>query len=89
MEPVLKPEALLVLDRHYNSLVNYVPGEANLYAVRNDAGRLAVRYVEFHADRLVLRGYEPGSALEVMELEGDETPNDAIAGRVALILNRV
>ena len=89
MEPVLKPEAVVVLDRHYNSLANYTPGEANVYAVRNGAGRLAMRYVEFQADRLVLRGYQPGSAVEVIEMEGNETPNDAIAGRVALILQRV
>lgn len=86
MEPLLLPEAIVVLDRHYISLAAYQPDRPNLYAVRNQA-QLTVRYAEFLAGRLVLRPHNIGSGVELMELEAGESPNDLIAGRVVLIVN--
>jgi len=88
MDPVLRPEALVVIDRHYNSFVPYRQGEANLYAARS-SGRLVIRYADFQAERLILRARNPATAIEVIETEAGETASDLIAGRVALVVNEV
>lgn len=88
MEPILMPEALLVIDRHYNSLARYRLQRPTLYAVRNGP-RLAMRYLDFLSNRLVLR---PGNAafdVELLEAAPGESPNDLIIGRVACILNEI
>ena len=54
MDPLVLPEAIALIDRHYNSLLPYRPNRANLYAVRHGA-HLTLRYVDFLASRLVLR----------------------------------
>lgn len=87
MQPLLLPEALVVLDRHYNSLAQYRPDRANLYAVRHES-RLLVRYVDFQASRLVLRPYHRDAPIHLLELTGEESPGDLIAGRVIAILNQ-
>src|ERR1035437_7428091 len=46
MEPLLLPEAITLIDRHYNSLMPYRPNRPNLYAVRHGA-HLTLRYVDF------------------------------------------
>jgi hypothetical protein len=86
MEPLVLPNALVLLDRHYNSLVPYRTNRPNLYAVRQDA-RLKLRYVEFQLNRLVLRPHSILFPVELIEVGTNETPNDLIVGRVALILN--
>ena len=48
------PDAIALIDRHYNSLLPYRPGKANLYAVRHGS-HLTLRYVEFLSSRLILR----------------------------------
>jgi hypothetical protein len=87
MDPLVLPEALVVIDRHYNSLVPYRSRRLTLYAVR-DRGHLMLRYVDFLAGRLVLRPHNIAFPVELIEPGPDETPNDLIAGRVALILNQ-
>lgn len=86
MNPLVLPEALAVIDRHYNSLAAYRSDRPNVYAVRNHA-RLALRYVDFIAQRLVLRPHNIAFPVELLELEPDGSPNDLITGRVVLILN--
>lgn len=87
MNPVVLPDALAVIDRHYNSLVPYRSRRLTLYAVR-DRGHLMLRYVDFLADRLILRPHNIAFPVELVEAGPDETPNDLIAGRVVLILNQ-
>jgi transcriptional regulator with XRE-family HTH domain len=86
MEPLVLPNALVLLDRHYNSLLPYRANRPNLYAVRQDA-RLKLRYVEFQLNRLVLRPHSIVFPVELIEVGTNEAPNDLIVGRVALILN--
>jgi len=88
MEPLVLPEALALIDRHYTSLLPYRPNRPNLYAIRH-LSRLSLRYVEFLANRLVLRPYNVAFPVELAELEPGETPNDPLAGRVVLILNEI
>jgi transcriptional regulator with XRE-family HTH domain len=86
MEPLVLPEALVLIDRHYNSLMPYRPNRPNLYAVRNGS-HLLLRYVDFVANRLVLRPHNIAFPVDLIEIESGEPPSELIAGRVALILN--
>lgn len=86
MDPLIFPEAIALIDRHYNSLHQYRPNRPNLLAIRN-AGRLSIRYAEFLASRLVLRPHNLASPIELIDVAPGETPGELIAGRVALILN--
>jgi len=86
MDPLILPDALAVIDRHYSSLFPYRSARATLYAVRI-AARLAIRYVDFRSDRLVLRPHNIAFPVELVETAPGESPNDLIVGRVAFILN--
>lgn len=87
MSPLIFPDALVVLDRHYNSLIQYRPERPNLYAVRHDA-HLMVRYADFRASRLILRPHNLEVAVELVEMAGDQSPGDLTAGRVVAIFNQ-
>jgi hypothetical protein len=88
MDPLVQPEAVAVVDRHYISLAGYRTGRNNIYAVRNGS-HLALRYADFLANRLVLRPHNLAFPVDLLEIAPGETPADLIAGRVVLILNEV
>jgi hypothetical protein len=86
MDPLLLPEAIALIDRHYNSLLPYRPNRANLYAVR-DGAHLKLRYVDFLSSRLVLRPHNLAFPVDLIDVDPEESPNDLLVGRIALILN--
>jgi Cro/C1-type HTH DNA-binding domain len=86
MEPLVLPNAIAVIDRHYDSLLAYRPDRANLYAVRNGP-RLTLRYAEFLSSRLVLRPLKVAHPVELIEVDPGDSPNKLLAGRVVLIIN--
>jgi len=88
MDPLVLPDALVLLDRHYNSLIGYRPSRPSVYAVRHGA-HLRLRYVDFLLNRLVLRPLSIDFPVELLEVPPGESPRDLIAGRAALILNEV
>ena len=88
MEPLVLPEAIVLIDRHYNSLHAYRPNRPNVYAVRLKS-HLALRYVEFLSSRLVLRPHNIAFSVDLIEADPGELPNDLIVGRIALILNEL
>ncbi|HUB51379.1 MAG TPA: hypothetical protein VL986_04485 [Terracidiphilus sp.] len=88
MDPLVLPDAAVLIDRHYRSLSPYTPNRPNLYAVRRHA-HLALRYVDFTANRLVLRPHSAVFPVELIEVGPGEEPEDLLVGRVALILNEV
>jgi hypothetical protein len=88
MDPLVLPEAIVLLDRHYNSLAPYRPNRPNMYAVRN-GHMLALRYLDFLLNRLVLRPHNIAFPVDLLEVAPGETPGDQIAGRVVLILNEL
>jgi hypothetical protein len=88
MDPLLLPEAIVLIDRHYNSIASYGPNRPNLYAVCN-GGHLCVRYADFLLNRLVLRPHNRAFAVELVEIDPGESPGDLLAGRVALIINEL
>ena len=83
MEPLVLPEAIALIDRHYNSLLPYRPNRPNLYAVRHGA-HLTLRYVDFLSGRLVLRPYNNAFPVELLEPDPGEPPNNLLVGRIAL-----
>ena len=88
MEPLVQPDAVVVVDRHYISLAGYRAGRLNIYAVRN-GGHLSLRYADFVCNRLVLRPHNLAFPVDLLEIAPGESPADLIAGRVAMILNEV
>jgi hypothetical protein len=91
MMPVLMPEALVVLDRHYTSFREYTAGRVNLYGAKSgrvDAARLVIRYAQFEGGRVVLRPYGVGFPVEVLQVASGETANDLVVGRVVLVVGR-
>jgi hypothetical protein len=88
MEPLLFPDALAVIDRHYNSLIPYYANRPNLYAVR-DGEHLSLRYVDFMATRLVLRPVSIAFPIDLIEIGPEASPGEYIAGRVAMTFNKI
>jgi hypothetical protein len=86
MDPLVLPEAIALLDRHYISLAPYRPNRPNLYAVRHGS-HLTLRYVDFVSNRLVLRPHNVAFPVDLIEIDPDASPSDLIAGRVALLVN--
>jgi hypothetical protein len=88
MDPLVLPDAIVLVDRHYNSLIPYRPNRPNLYAVRHGS-HLNLRYVDFLANRLVLRPHNIAFPVDLIEVEAGESPSDLLAGRIALIVNEL
>jgi hypothetical protein len=88
MEPLLSTGAIVVVDRHYNSLAAYRAHQRTLYAVRCGAG-LLLRFVEFDAGNLVLRPYSMAFPIHIQRLASNESPADYIVGRVCLIVSEL
>lgn len=86
MDPLVLPQAIVLIDRHYNSLAPYRPGRPNVYAVRHGS-HLTLRYADFLANRLVLHPHNIAFPVDVIQLEPGEAPGDLLAGRIALIVN--
>jgi SOS-response transcriptional repressor LexA len=81
MYPRLLPGAMVLIDRHYNSLQPYKKGEQNMYAVRKDGG-CTVKYVEVDGSNLVLRPHNQAYPVSVINVEEGQTVSDSIVGRV-------
>lgn len=88
MDPVLAPEALAVLDRHYNLLQQYHPSRPSLYAVRHDA-HLKLRYADFQAGRLLLLPYTRAAPVEAILPGPGESAAELIVGRVVMVINEL
>jgi len=88
MDPLVLPEAIALIDRHYNSLAPYRASHPNLYAVRHGS-QLRLRYVNLETNRLVLRPLSLAFPVELIDLDQWDSPGDLLVGRVALLLNEL
>jgi len=88
MDPLVLPEAITLIDRHYNSLMPYRPNRPNVYAIRHGS-HLTLRYVDFLSNRLVLRPHNIAFPVDLIEVDPGESSGDLIAGRVVLIINEL
>ncbi len=84
MRPRLLPGAMLLIDRHYNSLHSYRRREPNLYVVKS-GNTCKVRYVELQGNQITLRPENQQCALGFVQLGKGETFADYVVGRVAHI----
>ncbi len=82
MWPRLNPGAILLLDRHYNTLRPYRKNDRNIYAVRKDDG-CTVKYVELSGSLLILRPHNADYPVEVCPIPEGHTAADLLIGRVA------
>jgi hypothetical protein len=88
MEPLLSTGAIVILDRHYNSLAPYRAHQRTLYAVRSGPA-LLLRYLESGAGNLILRPCSMAFPIQILPLAHHESPADYIVGRVCLILSEL
>jgi hypothetical protein len=88
MDPMIAPGAIVVLDRHYNSLAPYRAHQRTIYAVRNGAA-LGLRFVEFDDGRLILRPLSMQFPVQLLALAAHETPADYLAGRVCMVISEL
>jgi len=86
MDPMIAAGAIVVLDRHYNSLAPYRAHQRTLYAVRYGAS-LVLRYVEFDDGRLILRPLSLAFPVQLLAIGSHKTPADYIVGRVCLVVS--
>ncbi|HWA95158.1 MAG TPA: helix-turn-helix domain-containing protein [Terracidiphilus sp.] len=85
MDPLLLPNALCVIDRHYTSPRAYHANRPTLFAVRNGT-HLTLRYAETLAGRLILRPHNTAFPLEAIEIDSAATTESVLIGRVAIVI---
>jgi len=88
MRPRLAAGAMMLVDRHYNSLHSYRKREPNLYVVQSGS-QWRVRYLELQGSQLALRPENQSSALGMVEVEKGKTFADYVVGRVAHVAMEV
>jgi hypothetical protein len=84
MGPLLPSGAIVVLDRHYNSLAPYRAGQASIFAVRFGP-MLMLRHVDYDDRHLILRPYVREMPVQLLPLAENESPGDYIIGRVCMV----
>jgi hypothetical protein len=85
MHPVLRPRAILLLDRQYNSSIEYSQEKKSVYAVR-DGELLRFRYLERASGSLVLRPCNLDYPVELIQPEPGNNYRDLLVGRVFLMI---
>lgn len=85
MDPMIPAGAIVVLDRHYNSLAPYRAHQKTIYAVRSGAS-LVLRFVEFDDGKLILRPWSMLFPVQLLGLGSHESPADYLVGRVCLVI---
>lgn len=83
MFPRFSDGALLLVDRHYNSLRPHRRGDQNVYAVRTASATL-FRYIEVRDSQVILRPQTSHTPLELLA-RGTKLA-DAILGRVCRVM---
>ena len=84
MMPRLAPGAVLLLDRHFNSLRPCHRGMRNIYAVRVGE-QCAIRYVAVASGRIILRPHNGQWPVELVEIGLGRGFAEYIVGRVCHI----
>ena len=88
MAPAISPHAILVIDRHYNSMVSCHPPSPNIYAIQL-GGALIFRYATLQRNNIILRPYKIEYPVDLIELKPEESPGSLIIGRVCVSLSEV
>jgi hypothetical protein len=75
---------VVLIDRHYNSVVPYRRDDTNIYAVQTKE-RAKLRYVEVAGKNLVLRPHNTTYPVQVLPLDADDSAHDFIVGRACYV----
>ncbi len=88
MSPRIPAGAILLVDRHYNSVEPYRRLRPNIYTVNSNDG-CTVRYASAFEGRLVLRPHNPNSPVELVTIHSGRSYADYIIGRVCYVATEV
>jgi transcriptional regulator with XRE-family HTH domain len=87
MFPILRPQSIVVLDRHYSSLTPFRPPQPDIYGV-NDSNALIFRYVSSDSRRVILRPYAIEHPIKLVEIVDRASLSDLIVGRVCICISQ-
>jgi transcriptional regulator with XRE-family HTH domain len=88
MTPAIAPHAILVIDRHYNSLRPYRPPMPSMYAVWM-GNTMLFRYATLQGNCVILRPYAIDHPVDLIEIKPEETPASLIVGRVCVSISEI
>jgi hypothetical protein len=86
MEPVLLPDAIVVLDRHYNSCAPFDRDKPSLYAIAAGPS-CSFAMSNMKSEMLILTSRNSPWTPETIPIEPGQRPKDLIVGRVVLVQN--
>lgn len=84
MYPRIQKGAVLLVDRHYNSLRPHRTGEVNIHVVRVRRGAI-VRSLDVLGSQIVMRPERNSVPLEVMDMDSKQRFAEKILGRVSCV----
>ncbi|HYK35815.1 hypothetical protein [Alloacidobacterium sp.] len=88
MGPIIVPHAILVIDRHYNSLAPYRPPMPSIFAVQFGSN-LPFRYATLQRNCIVLRPHKIEHPIQLIELKPEDSPAGFVVGRVCVSISEV
>ncbi len=88
MAPVIVPHAILIIDRHYNSLIPYRPPMPSIYAIQR-GGALLIRYATLQGSNIILRPHKIEHPIDLIEIKPEESPGSFVIGRVCVSISEV
>ncbi len=88
MYPRIARGAMLLVDRHYNSLEAHSTGEVNIYVVRARE-KVIVRSMERVGAQLLLRAERSEVPLEMMTMDAKGRYASKIVGRAAMMAGKI
>lgn len=86
MEPLLRGNAIVVLDRHSTAPLAWSSGSRHIYAVRRE-GQIHFSYLSYEHNLLVLRPHLLEFPVIVLPIPPQSGPSDFIVGRVCAIVS--
>lgn len=85
MDPRIERGAILLVDRHYTSLVPHGTKELDIYAVRV-GNKTVVRWFEVREREVLLRAQNPGVQTEFLPIDPNGRYVEKIIGRVCRVI---
>ena len=86
MEPLLRQDSIVVIDRHYKSLAMYRSQMPTIYAVHTGEA-LHIGFLELDAHTLIVRPRRAQIPVRLIELSHNRQPADHIVGRICYALS--
>jgi transcriptional regulator with XRE-family HTH domain len=88
MHPLIAPNSIIIIDRHYTSLALYRSQQPNFYAARCGS-TLQLGFASFDDGRLILRPNSTAFPVQLIPTPHGKSPSDLIVGRVCLVFNEL